>query len=204
MDYLQSWERYLSADDFDPLAQTAIMHAQFEVLHPFKDGNGRIGRLLIPLFLYQKKRLSNPMFYLSAYLDAHRAEYYARLAAISAEGDWTGWVAFFLRAITEQANTNIERTRAIMQLYDNMKRQVRDITHSQHSAQIVDALFDRPIFRIAGFATRAGIPKPTSHPLCRQLVEAGLLKTLREGAGRRPAILGFPALLNVAEGHQVL
>jgi Fic family protein len=204
MDHLQAWEAYLNGNDFDPLAQAAIVHAQFEILHPFKDGNGRIGRLLIPLFLYSKGRLSSPMFYLSAYLEAHRVEYYARLAAVTAEGDWTGWIAFFLRAIAEQAGINIDRARAIMQLYETMKNRVREITHSQHSAQIVDALFDRPIFRISDFALRAGIPKPTIHALLRQLQEADVLKLIREGAGRRPAILGFPELLNVAEGRKVL
>ena len=204
MDHLEAWQTYLSMDDFDPLAQAAIVHGQFEILHPFKDGNGRIGRLLIPLFLTSKGRLSSPMFYLSAYLEAHRPEYYARLAAITREGDWTGWIAFFLRAITEQAGANIERVRAILRLYEDMKLRVRDITRSQHSAQIVDALFDRPIFRISDFAQRAGIPKATAHPLLRQLLKAGTLKQLREGSGRRPAILSFPELLNIAEGRQVV
>lgn len=202
--HLEAWERYLESDDVDPLLQTAVVHAQFEILHPFKDGNGRIGRLLIPLFLYSKRRLSTPMFYLSAFLEANRPEYYARLAAITRDGDWTGWIAFFLRAIAEQAKTNIVRVQAILTLYENMKIQVREITRSQHSAQIVDALFDRPIFRIGDFANRANIPKPTAHPLLKLLQEAGLLKLLREGAGRRPAILAFPELLNIAEGRKVV
>jgi len=204
MDYLQEWERYLGTNDFDPLAQAAIIHAQFEILHPFKDGNGRIGRLLIPLFLFGKGRLASPMFYLSEYLEANRDEYYARLKAITAEGDWTSWIAFFLRAITKQAKANTERTRHIMALYEDMKRRVREVTHSQHSAALVDALFDRPIFRVADVARRAGIPKPTAHVLVRQLEEAGILKTIREGAGRRAAILAFPELLNLAEGRQVI
>ena len=87
-DHLQAWESYMSEEDIDPIVQTAIVHAQFELLHPFKDGNGRIGRLLIPLFMYSKKILSSPMFYLSAYLESHREEYYARLRAISDQGDW--------------------------------------------------------------------------------------------------------------------
>lgn len=204
MDHLQAWEGYLRVDDFDPLAQTAIVHAQFEILHPFKDGNGRIGRLLIPLFLFSKQRLASPMFYLSEYLEANREEYYVRLKAITANNDWTGWVAFFLRAIAAQARTNIERTRQIMALYEDMKKRVRELTHSQHSAALVDALFDRPIFRVSDFAVRSDIPKPTAHVLVRQLEDAGILKTLREGAGRRPAILAFPELLNLAEGRRVL
>lgn len=204
MDFLQEWEAYLRLDDFDPLAQTAIVHAQFEILHPFKDGNGRIGRLLIPLFLYSKGRLASPMFYLSEYLEAHREEYYARLKAITAENDWTGWVAFFLKAITAQATTNIGRTRQILALYEDMKRSVRDTTRSQHSAVVVDALFDKPIFRITDFAVRTGIPKPTVHVLVRQLLEAGVLRVLREQSGRRPATYVFPQLLNLAEGRKVV
>lgn len=200
LDHMEAWAAYIQGEDFDPLAQTAIMHAQFKLLHPFMDGNGRIGRLLIPLFLYSKGRLSSPMFYLSAWLERHRDEYYERLRAISREGDWTGWIAFFLQALTEQAEENRVRTEAIMALYEEMKVRVRDITRSQHSAQIVDALFDRPIFRIADLAEKSGIPKPTAHSLVRQLIEEEILSTLREGAGRRAAIIAFPQLLNLAEG----
>lgn len=200
-DFLRAWEAYLDAKDFDALAQAGIVHAQFELLHPFRDGNGRIGRLLIPLFLYRVGCLSGPMFYLSAYLESHRAEYYARLRAISQERDWTGWLEFFLRAVVEQARTNIERVTDIRGLYDAMKERVRDITRSQYSAQLVDCLFDRPIFRISD-VERCGIPRPTAYALARQLLEAKIIHTLREGAGRRPAILAFPELLNIAEGRQ--
>ena len=110
-DHLEAWQAYLDSDDSDFLLQTAVAHAQFELLHPFKDGNGRIGRILIPLFLFQKQVLSQPMFYLSEYLEANRDEYYQRLGAISAEGDWDGWIAFFLQAITAQARENSERVR---------------------------------------------------------------------------------------------
>jgi Fic family protein len=180
------------------------MHAQFELLHPFKDGNGRIGRLLIPLFLYSKQRLSSPMFYLSAFLEANRGEYYHRLDAISSQNDWTGWVAFFLRGVVEQSEQNLIRTRDIMQLYEVTKKSIRDITHSQYSAQIVDALFDKPIFRVSDICTKTGMPKPTAHSILRQLQEQGLITQLREGAGRRAAILAFPSLLNVSEGKTVI
>lgn len=203
-DHLQAWEAYLSADDFDVLAQSAIVHAQFELLHPFKDGNGRIGRLLIPLFLYSKKRLSSPMFYLSAYLENHRTEYYARLRAISADNDWTGWIAFYLKGVAEQAKTNCQRVHDIMGLYEHTKERVRELTHSQHSSPLVDALFERPIFRVKDLCERLNIKKPTLHSLIKQLLDAGVIVTLREGAGRRPATLAFPQLLNIAEGREVV
>jgi Fic family protein len=204
MDHLHAWEAYLNSDDIDAIVQTAIVHAQFEMIHPFKDGNGRIGRLLIPLFLYRKGRLTNPMFYLSAYLERNRDEYYARLRAISQVGDWTGWCAFFLRAVTAQAKQNGATLREIMDLYEVTKIQMRDITHSPHSAQLVDALFDRPIFTAADIARRADVPKPTVHKLIKSLLDEGMLDTVREASGRRPAILTFAELLNTLERKQLV
>lgn len=204
MDHLQAWDCYINSDDIDAIVQTAVVHAQFELLHPFKDGNGRIGRLLIPLFLFSKGRLSSPMFYLSAYLEKHREEYYSRLRAISEQGDWTGWCAFFLRAVTAQAQQNGTTLREIIKLYDVTKIQVRDITRSPHSAQLVDALFDRPIFTAADIAQRASVPKPTVHKLMNSLLEAGVLDTVRKASGRRPAILAFAELLNTLERKQMV
>ena len=129
--------------DFD----TKVVHAQFELLHPFKDGNGRIGRILIPLFLYQKRALSQPMFYLSEYLETNREAYYFHLKAISAEGDWNGWIAFFLKAIVTQAAQNSTRVTAIQALYEEMKLAIQTATHSQYSVHVLDAIFSKPIFR---------------------------------------------------------
>src|SRR5690554_2698301 len=206
-DYLQAWEQYLDSDDVDFLLQTAVMHAQFELLHPFKDGNGRIGRILIPLFLYQKKALSQPMFYLSEYLEANRDEYYQRLNNISKEGDWNGWIAFFLKAITVQAKQNSGRVKTIMALYDDMKLRIHEITRSQYSVYLLDALFSKPIFKttdlITRFSQEYGIHEKTTPGLLRQLKEAGVLMELKAGSGRRAAVLCFPELLNLAEGREV-
>jgi len=204
MDHLQAWENYLDIDDIDPIIQTAIVHAQFELIHPFKDGNGRIGRLLIPLFLYSKGRLTSPMFYLSQYLEQHRDEYYVRLRAISQNKEWTAWIDFFLRAVIEQAKQNTETLKQIMSLYEATKKQISELTRSPHSAQLVDALFDKPIFTTANIAQRANIPKPTVHKLINALIEEGVLETIREAAGRRPAILTFAELLNTLERKQLV
>ncbi|WP_281645777.1 Fic/DOC family N-terminal domain-containing protein [Parendozoicomonas sp. Alg238-R29] len=205
--HLEDWERYLDFDDSDFLLQVAVVHAQFELLHPFKDGNGRIGRILIPLFLYQKKALSQPMFYLSEYLEAHRDEYYQRLQAISTEGDWNGWIAFFLKAITLQARENSLRVKAIMALYEQMKHRIHDITHSQYSVHLLDALFSRPIFKttdvIQQFESAYGIHPKTTPGLLRQLKEAGILLEIKPGSGRRAAVLCFPELLELAEGRAI-
>jgi Fic family protein len=203
-DYLEDWQRYAASDDIDFLLQTAVVHAQFELLHPFKDGNGRIGRILIPLFLYQKKKLSQPMFYLSSYLESNQDEYYARLQNISRQDDWNGWIAFFLEAVTAQAENNSAKVKAIMGLYEAMKSRIQDITHSQYTVQLLDAVFDRPIFETTDFLKRTGIHKPTAMSLLRQLKAANILHELRPGSGRRAAVLCFPELLNIAEGRKIL
>lgn len=202
--HLEAWQTYMANNDIDILLQTAVVHAQFELLHPFKDGNGRIGRILIPLFLFQKKKLSQPMFYLSSYLEANREEYYVRLQNISLEGDWDGWIAFFLTAITEQAKRNNAKVTAIMGLYDDMKKRIHDVTHSQYTVYLLDAIFDCPIFETSDLIKRTGIHKPTAMNLLRQLKKSNILKELRSGSGRTPGVLCFPKLLNIAEGKQIL
>lgn len=201
--HLQAWETYVNGSEFDLLAQAAVMHAQFELIHPFKDGNGRIGRLLIPLFLFAKGRLFRPMFYLSAYLETNRDEYYIRLQNISRKSDWTGWIEFFLRAVVEQARINTQRAKDIMGLYDQMKDVVRSATHSQHTAQLVDSLFTRPIFRTQ-HVSDTGISKQTAHMLIRQLLDAKIIVTLLQGSGRRATIYAFPRLLDLADGRKVI
>ena len=203
-DHLEAWQKYMTNNDIDLLLQTAVVHAQFELLHPFKDGNGRIGRILIPLFLYQKKKLSQPMFYLSSYLEANREEYYARLQNISREGDWNSWIAFFLKATTEQAKSNNAKLKSIMRLYDSMKLQIHEISHSQYTVHLLDAIFDRPIFETTDFVRRSKINKKTAMDLLKKLRDANILAVFRENSGRRAAVLCFPELLNIAEGRTIL
>ncbi len=208
LDFLRDWETYIGIDDVDFLLQTAAVHAQFELIHPFKDGNGRIGRILIPLFLFYKKKLSQPMFYLSEYLESNRDEYYQRLRNISEEQDWNGWIAFFLRAITHQAKENSHRVKQVMALYEDMKSNIHEITHSQYTVYLLDAIFSKPIFKTSDCASllhrEHGIHKQTTLGLLRQLKEADILRELQSGSGRRAATLCFPELINLAEGHKVL
>ncbi|MDX9964020.1 Fic/DOC family N-terminal domain-containing protein [Desulfobacter postgatei] len=202
-DFLQEWEHYLDSDDMDFLLQTAVVHAQFELLHPFKDGNGRIGRILIPLFLYQKKVLSQPMFYLSGYLENHREEYYVRLKGISSDHDWNGWIAFFLQAVITQANQNGERVGEILRLYEDMKDQIHKTTHSQYTVHLLDALFNRPIFDSSHLVRHTEIPAASVKSFIPRLKKEGILTELRPASGRQPAILAFGRLLNIAEGKNV-
>lgn len=199
LDHLQAWEAYLSYSGDDPLVQTAIVHAQFELIHPFKDGNGRIGRLLIPLFLYQRKALSKPMFYLSAYLEAHREVYYDKLRRISAEDDWNGWIEFFLAAVEAQARANTEKVRAIWRLYEQSKVQVEDITKSRYALRLLDTIFARPIFSPTSFVKHSSIPRPSAVQLLAKLKEVGILSQLRESRGRTPELLEFSALLEIVQ-----
>jgi Fic family protein len=203
-DHLIKWEKYLEYDDVDPLVQSAIMHAQFELLHPFKDGNGRMGRILIPLFLYSKKRLKAPMFYISGFLEDHREEYYSRLRGISEKKEWTEWIEFFLHALIVQSDDNITKAKEILDFYGSMKERIRTLTHSQYSFAVIDAIFDRPIFASSDFIVRSKISKPTAHKILRQLLESKILITLRKSEGRAPSILAFPSLLNIVEGRAVL
>lgn len=202
---LDNWEKYLHFDEKDIIVQLAIAKAQFEMIHPFLDGNGRIGRMIVPLYLYNKGLLSSPMFYLSAYFETHRDIYYARLQAISKEGDWNAWIIFFLEAVLEQAQINITKVHGILELYENMKKAITDITHSQFAIRTLDVLFSRPIFRSSDFAKATGIPtKQTAADILRKLLHHGILKTMKPASGRRAAILAFPALLNLVEGVDIV
>lgn len=202
-DHLEAWQKYMGSNDIDLLLQTAVVHAQFELLHPFKDGNGRIGRILIPLFLYQKKKLSQPMFYLSSYLETNREEYYLRLQNISHESDWNGWIAFFLQAITEQAKNNNAKVKSIIGLYDTMKKQIHEITHSQYTVHLLDVIFDRPIFDSSHLINHSGIPATSVKSFILKLKKEGVLTEIRPSSGRKPAVLVFAKLLNITEGKDV-
>ena len=199
---MSAWEKYLNGRQPDGLVQLAIVHAEFEALHPFLDGNGRLGRMLIPLFLFERKLLAAPTFYLSAYLEAKRDEYCDRLLAVSRDGDWTGWCVFFLGAITVQAESNARKAREILELYETKKNWIADKTHSQHAIRALDFLFDRPIFRSSDFVAHSGMPRPSAKRILKVLRDEGLLRVVREAAGRRTAILVFPDLLNIAEGQE--
>jgi Fic family protein len=202
---LGHWETYLRQEDEDPIIQTAVAHAQFEILHPFKDGNGRIGRMIIPLLLYQRRALSRPMFYLSEYLEAHRNEYYDRLLAITDDGDWQGWIDFFVAAVIAQAESNLSKVRAIRDLYEEMRRRFVEITRSQFAMAAVDTFFKNPIIQAPRFAEAAGFNnRVTANNMLRQLADENLIVRLREGGGRVAAVYALPQLINITEGRAVL
>ncbi len=204
---LDEWEKYYHADRPDALVQLAVIHAQFEIIHPFLDGNGRLGRILVPLFLYEKKLLPRPMFYISAYLEEHREEYVARLRALGQRPDgWNQWILFFLAALDEQARANAAKARAILDLYEGMKAKVLALTHSQYAVPLLDQIFERPLFQSTHLKFPAG-SKPSRQAvahLLRLLRAAGILKVLHEGRGRRAQILALAELINLCEGKDVV
>ena len=199
---MDAWERYIHADAPDKLVQLAVLHAEFEAVHPFLDGNGRLGRMLVPLFLWQAGLVRAPMFYISAYFEARQNAYYDGLLAVSRDDDWTGWCRFFLDAIRLQAEDNLAKAQGIIDLYNAMKIRTIDLTRSQYAIYALDWIFERPIFRSADFVSQAAIPAPTARRILNILRKAGLLTALVEARGRRSAVLAFSPLLAIAEGEE--
>ena len=197
------WERNIHRDAPDPLVQLAILHAEFESLHPFLDGNGRLGRMLVPLFMWHTGLIRAPRFYISAYFEADRDAYYDGLLAVSRDDDWTGWCRFFLKGVQVQAEDNLVKAQGIMDLYDRMKERVTELTRSQYAIRALDWIFGYPIFASPHFVRDAGIPEPTARRFLRVLRDGEILKAIRDARGRQASMLIFPALLNVAEGQQV-
>lgn len=197
------WERFIHADAPDKLVQLALLHVEFEALHPFLDGNGRLGRMFVPLFLFNSELLRSPMFYISAYLEARRDEYYERLLAVSRDGAWTEWCAFFLEAIKKQAKENLQKADAILHLYEGEKANFVKWTHSQHAIRALDFIFTHPIFSATTFANEAGIPKSTAIRILKILREKMMFSVLREAKGKQAAVYAYRALMNISEGMDV-
>ncbi len=188
---------FLAGDAFSPLLNVAIAHVEFEALHPFNDGNGRIGRMLITLSLWTKGLIAEPHFYVSAFFEDHKSEYIERMRQVSLSNDWTGWCEFFLNAIAEQAVENLKTAVAITDLYEEIKPVFRETLNSQWAPVAQDFIFKNPIFRNNRFTSRSGIPRPTAINLSRKLANAGLLVELESASGRRPALYAFEPLIQL-------
>ena len=186
-------------ESVDPIVQAAMMHAQFELIHPFDDGNGRIGRILISLILMRRGSIVSPSLYISGYLEAHRDTYYQRLENISARGEWLEWIEFFLNAVVKQSEYNLTLVRKIIDLYDRKKREVSDLLRTDKSIYILDMLFDTPIFRANELFKRLGIQRQRAAQYLRKLKKAGILKEARPSRGQKPALLYFDDLLVITD-----
>ncbi len=197
---MNTWEKYIHVKAPDSLVHLAIIHAELEALHPFIDGNGRIGRMYIPLFMSKIKLIDSPMFYISAFFEVNKDEYYERLFNVSHNNDWSGWCEFFLRAVLIQAQKNQKIASDILKLYETKKNQIVELTHSQYAIQALDFIFSKPVFRASQFTGSDEIPKPTAKRILAVLRDNDILITLRKARGRRSAIFAFTELINLVEG----
>jgi Fic family protein len=196
-------DAFISTTHRDVIVQTALAHAQFELLHPFLDGNGRLGRMLIPLLLHTKGLISAPTFYISEYFEEHRPKYYNSLRKISENGDWQGWVDFFLEAVTQQAELNTRRAAAVLRLYNSMKDEINKATRSQYALQTLDTLFSIPFLTKSDFVKKSGIALRTGERLLPELQAAGILHIFEEGSGRKPTIYVFKRLVAITEAKDI-
>jgi len=186
-------------ESLDPIVQSALIHAQFELIHPFDDGNGRIGRILIPLFLVKRGSIVSPSLYISGYLEAHRDEYYQCLENISSKGDWLGWIKFFLIAVVNQSVNNLALVRRVIELYEQKKREISELLHTDQAIYIVDLLFDTPIFRANEIHRRLNIQRQRAAQYVRALKDAEILTEIRPSRGSTPALLIFNDLFNITD-----
>lgn len=194
---MQALFHYLETDPAHPLIKTAIAHLEFEALHPFEDGNGRVGRMLIPLFLWKSGLISAPHFYISQYLEEVKDEYIDTMRFVSQHGAWTEWVMFFMEAVARQAALNAEKARAIQALYEEMKPLFRDLLHSPWAITAQDFVFTNPVFRNSRFTASSGIPRATAMRFSRLLSEHGILRTVEPAAGQRAALYFFEPLMRL-------
>ena len=197
---LSDWERYLHSDPAEPpLIQCALMHYQFEAIHPFLDGNGRIGRLLITFFLCERGFLTQPLLYLSEFFDRYRDQYYSRLLAVSQRGDWRGWVDFFLRGIAIQARDAVSGASQILQLhseYGEILRKTKQIPESAH--RLIDEIFENPIISISRLSNKWKIPFNSVKRGVARLVKVGILHEANRR--KRNRIFYAPRLFDLLTG----
>ncbi len=181
---LSDWEKYLHSNPEEPpLIQCALMHYQFEAIHPFLDGNGRVGRLLITFFLCERKYLTQPILYLSEFFEKYRAEYYSRLLGVSQRGDWKKLIEFFLRGVIYQSKDAISDAKKILHIhadYKNKLEKTKKIPESAH--RLIDEIFLNPVISISGLSKKWNLPFNSVKTGVSRLIQIGIL---RETEGRR-------------------
>lgn len=188
---------YLEMSSHPILIKTALMHIEFEALHPFQDGNGRIGRMLITLYLWSTNVISAPHFYISGYMEENKDLYIDTMRNVSETGDWESWCKFFLNAVENQAMKNLEIAEKIKELYEEMKGIFSEVLSSKWSVNALDYIFTNPIFRNNKFTSNSGIPGPTASRFTRILLENNLIVTREDASGRRAALYSFEPLMQL-------
>jgi Fic family protein len=174
-------EKFIHAEEekFPVLLQAGLAHVQFETIHPFLDGNGRVGRLLITLLLCAKDVLRDPLLYLSLYFKQHREEYYALLDLVRKEGDWERWLRFFLTGVAETADGAVATARRLVDLFEEDKLKVQNSGRNSGSVlRILEALRERPLTPLTDVSQRAGLSFPAAGTAMQRLVDMDIVREL--------------------------
>ncbi|HWO65184.1 MAG TPA: Fic family protein [Umezawaea sp.] len=195
---LEAFARHLEGPrNLPPLVEIACLHYQFEAIHPFRDGNGRVGRLLVALLLVEWGLLPGPLLDFSAYIEQRRQDYYGHLLAVSTEGDWRGWIEFFLKVIATQAKDVLLRAQALRELRDEYRTRVTGARSSSLMPRLVDALFERPAITIPMAQKVMGVSHRAATVNIEKLVEQGLVVEIeKSGRTRRFVALEIIRVIN--------
>ncbi len=188
-------EIYLNDSDDPPLVLAGLAHAQFETIHPFLDGNGRVGRLLITLLLVQRGALARPLLYLSLFLKQNRLEYYDRLNAIRTHGDWEGWLKFFLRGVTSTASDAVRVARELSALTDNHRQLATSHDFGKYGWPLLNLLAEQPIMTIKRATAELGATSTTIGGLFDQMVELGMVAEIT--GQRRNRVYRYSQFLDI-------
>ena len=193
-DYMANFEQYIHFVEVDLLVQAALIHCQFEMIHPFKDGNGRIGRLLIPLFLYYREMLPVPTFYMSAYFEKDRTMYLEKLSAVSQKNDYATWIKYFLEGVIQQAEINTLKAKALLDRYNEFKDICISGMSSKYAIPLLDEIFQRPAFKAKQIQEVIPGSKGTLYNMLDEFVARGIL---RKDDKARNATYFCPAILSI-------
>ena len=178
---LDAFEKFLHAESHLPaLVRLALVHYQFEAIHPFLDGNGRVGRLLITLLLQTENLLDQPLLYLSAFFEKNRDEYYDRLLAVSSRGAWQEWVDYFLRGVHDQAVDAVDRANTLLTLRDDYRSRMTAARQSALLLAMIDRLFQSPAVTITSVARDLGVTYASAKQNVEKLAAAGILEPLSD------------------------
>lgn len=181
-EYMNNLEEYIHDERIDPLLQTALIHVQFEMIHPFQDGNGRIGRLLIPLFLYYRELLILPTFYMSRYFEADRALYLEYLSKVSKENNYMDWIKYFLRGVISESEENTKKAKLLLDEYEDIKTIASENINSQYLFTVIDFMFQSPIFSVKQLIKKTSMSRDTAYSITKQLTNLKILS--HDGAAR--------------------
>jgi Fic family protein len=182
---LDDFERFLHEDALRPLVQAAVIHYQFEAIHPFGDGNGRVGRLLIPLFLRSHGLLPQPLLYLSAYFERSRSDYYDNLMRVSTHGDWDNWIRYFLHGVLTQAQEATDMADRLLALHSQYREELQAKHVTANALALIDALFENPLVYTRRVESLLGVSAPTARATIKTLEEHGILRAITARNWRR-------------------